>query len=55
MIIAELRTVAFVENKYDAFILQRFQSCLVILFVLWIESNTQLLDGGYNYFICIIV
>lgn len=65
MVISELRAVAFVEDKDDAFVPQRLQLFFVgrpsVLFLLlvalavFIQGQTQLLDGGDNHLVGIVL
>jgi hypothetical protein len=47
--------VAFVENKYHALILQRFQPLLVVFPVCTIQREAELLDGSDDNFIGVVI
>jgi hypothetical protein len=55
VVLAKLRAVAFVKDKDNAFVAQRFQTLLEVALVAAIEGKTELLDGGNNHLVGIVI
>jgi len=55
VVLAELRTVAFVKDEDDAFVAQRLQPLLEVALIAAIEGKTKLLNGGDNHLVGIII
>ncbi|SCZ84437.1 hypothetical protein NSMM_160027 [Nitrosomonas mobilis] len=55
MVVAELRAMAFVEDEDDALVAQWFQPLLVVFLVGTIQRQAELLDGGDDDLVGIVV
>ena len=55
VVFAELRTVAFVKDEDHALFAKWFQPFLVVAFVAAVEGEAELLDGGNDYFIGVVI
>ena len=54
-VLAELRAVAFVEDEDHALLAQRFQSGQIVVFVATVQRQAELLDGGDDHFVGVVV
>ena len=55
MVLPKLRAVAFVKDEDDAFIAQLFQPLLVVALVAAIQGKAELLNGGNDHLVGIII
>lgn len=55
VVLAKLRAVAFVENEHHALVAQWLQALLVVALVATVECQTELLDGGDDHLIGVVI